>query len=344
MSNEQTAAINEQELIEALSSMIGNQIIEADYNVSKLHGGTLGDVYRLIGIAKDSSEMPIDYQIVLKVQKKWQRNFDEHSWRREYDLYNEDLTSLFTESFGMPECHLSIREENQIRLWLTYVEGVSGNALTPDMCVSAAYELGRFQGMIFRDKKEEVNTIKNLSSADYQKKNYQQYQLWQEVYDYIREEKCDLPNHLCQMLIDMDDHAMEWWSRIEALPIVLCHRDYWITNIFYDSGRIKAIDWDTTGWGYLGEDLASLIADEPNMDYISTCYDRVIMAYYNGFSEFYDDLKYEHLCIYEMMLFMYGYRLVAWYKYAENDSEKEGHRKILQIIYDIGHIGEPYHK
>jgi len=72
--------------------------------------------------------------------------------------------------------------------------------------------------------------------------------------------------YLCKMLIDVDEHSDEIWERIERLPVVLCHRGFWVANIFYTDHKILLMDWDTTGWGYMGEDIASLIADEADVD------------------------------------------------------------------------------
>lgn len=32
----------------------------------------------------------------------------------------------------------------------------------------------------------------------------------------------------------------------ERYNMVLCHRDFWVTNIFYQDEQIRVIDWDTT--------------------------------------------------------------------------------------------------
>lgn len=60
------------------------------------------------------------------------------------------------------------------------------------------------------------------------------------------------------MRIDIDEQADEIFASIEKLRLVLCHRDFWVTNLIYAEGNIALIDWDTSGWSYLGEDLASL--------------------------------------------------------------------------------------
>jgi hypothetical protein len=55
----------------------------------------------------------------------------------------------------------------------------------------------------------------------------------------------------------------------------MCRRDFWNGNIFYNYDNIIAIDWDITGFGYFGEDIASLVADETDptelKDYFVHC-------------------------------------------------------------------------
>ncbi|MNI76067.1 Phosphotransferase enzyme family protein [compost metagenome] len=144
------------------------------------------------------------------------------------------------------------------------------------------------------------------------------------------------------MLIDIDENADELFNRIEKLPIVLCHRDFWVANIFYSDGTIILIDWDTTGWGYLGEDLASLIADEADIEHMVEYYRRCIPAYYKSFSEHADISHITDNCVYEMILLMFGYRLVERYmnagsgtKLQENDDERMLNIHIMQKIYEM---------
>jgi thiamine kinase-like enzyme len=135
------------------------------------------------------------------------------------------------------------------------------------------------------------------------------------------------------MLIDIDESESDVWSRIEKLPIILCHRDFWVTNIFYKDDKIVLIDWDTTGWGYFGEDLASLLADEADVDYMVEYYQRCVPAYYTGFSEYVDVSHIADHCIRELILVMFGYRLVEWYKFAKSPDDKTLHLNTLQKIY-----------
>ncbi|MBA9088519.1 hypothetical protein FHR92_005035 [Fontibacillus solani] len=142
-----------------------------------------------------------------------------------------------------------------------------------------------------------------------------------------------------KMLIDIDESADEIFNRIEKLPIVLCHRDFWVTNIFHSDGKTILIDWDTTGWGYLGEDLASLIADEADVEHMVEYYLRCIPAYYKGFSEYADISHITDNCVYEMILLLFGYRLVEWY--LNEGAGSNLHMQTLQKVYEMQKKGKP---
>ncbi|MCL2055611.1 MAG: aminoglycoside phosphotransferase family protein [Oscillospiraceae bacterium] len=313
-------------------------ITTADYKTEKLHGGTLGDVRLVTGTAETADGEKLPYKVVLKVQKKWKRHGDSGSWRREYDLYTSGFGALFTDSLCWPKCyHAEMnQDESEWQIWMEHIDGISGLDLTGDMYERAAEELGRFQGKLYAKRPAIIQNLTNLSKIDFAKNFYLHYRSWKEVYDYIRTDDCEIPKHLCQMLIDIDENENDVWNRIEKLPIVLCHRDFWVTNIFYKDDKIVLIDWDTTGWGYFGEDLASLIADEADVAHMVEYYQRCVPAYYKGFSEYADVSHITDHCVRELILVMFGYRLVEWYKFAKSPDEKTLHLNTLQKIYEMG--------
>ncbi|MCM3628186.1 aminoglycoside phosphotransferase family protein [Paenibacillus glycanilyticus] len=330
--------IEHEKLIDALNQRFETDIISADYQTLSLQGGTVGKVYLVTGIAETVDGKKLPYRIVLKIQKKWERYGDPGSWRREYDLYSSDLGATFSQALRWPICyHAELNaEENEYQLWLEYMDGVSGLDLTGDMYEKAALELGRFQGRLYAEQPAVLNCLTNLSHADLMKQTYLHYRSWPVVYDYIRSEDCEFQLHVRQMLIDIDEHADEIFARIENLPLVLCHRDFWVTNLIYADGNITLIDWDTSGWGYLGEDLASLTADEPDIDHMAEYYRRCVPAYYKGFSEYaHESHQITDHCVYEMILLVFGYRLVEGYLHAETDDEKTKHIHTLQKIYEM---------
>lgn len=328
----------EENLKEVLSKMLNRQIEQVTYETEKLHGGTLGDVQLISGLATCEEKIESPYKVVFKTQKKWARFSDPNSWRREYDLYDSNLNHAFEASMRWPACYHKALHEDSISLWLEHIEGITGDDLSVDMYEKAAFELGRFQGKLYATQNQSLEAIENLSQKDFLKNTYFHYRSWPEVYDYIRAEECPLPSHLKNMLIGMDESSDKIWASIESLPLVLCHRDFWITNIFDTQDGIRLIDWDTTGWGHLGEDIASLIIDESKLEYMLECYKKCIPAYYKGFSEFHDLSYISNPCIYELILVAFGYRMVESFKFSEDEEDRKLAQDTLEQIYEMGQL------
>ena len=340
MKNILPEALTEETLIEVLTKMFGENIIRADSQAAQLKGGTVGDVRLVEGNAETADGEKIPYKVVLKTQKKWERYGDPGSWRREYNLYKSGFGVLFSGSFRWAECyHAEMNaEESETQLWIEYIDGVSGLDLTAEMYERAAEELGRFQGKLYAEQPAVAKNLSNLSKIEFMKNFYLHYRSWKEVYDYIRADDCEIPRHLCEMLIAIDENSNEVFSRIEKLPVILCHRDFWVTNIFHTSNGIRLIDWDTAGWGYMGEDMASLIADEADVEHMVEYYRRCVPAYYKGFSEYVDLSHIIDKCVYELILVMFGYRMVEWYKFAETPEDKALHLDTMQKVYEMRDI------
>ena len=327
--------INTETLTNVLGKMLGVPIARADYHTKDLEGGTIGDVLLVTGTAYTIDGKEQTYSVVYKKTAKFERHNDPHSWRREYDLYASELDTLFSDSLRWPTRYHSEINDDENQLWLEYVNGVTGYDMTPRLCERAAEELGRFQGRLCAEQPSILRSLANLSNTDYLRGFYMKYRLWPEVYDYIRSDDCELPKEICEMLIENDEQADEIFLRIEKLPIVLCHRDFWVTNILCTPETFALIDWDTTGWGYLGEDIASLIADDADVVHMLENFKNCIPAYYKGFSEYVDVSHIEDNCVHEIILLMYGYRTVEGYKFAETPAEKENCLKTLQKIYEM---------
>ncbi|WP_127529818.1 aminoglycoside phosphotransferase family protein [Paenibacillus kobensis] len=329
--------IKHETLIFVLSQKFKTTILSAECQTVPLQGGTVGNVGLVTGNAETADGQKLPYRIVLKIQQQFARYGDPESWRREYDLYASDLGATFSDALRWPTCyHFEMNtEEDEFQLWLEYIDGVSGLDLTGDMYEQAALELGRYQGKLYAEQPAELQSLINLSDADLMKNTYLHYRSWPVVYDYIRSKDCAFPKHVRQMLIDIDEHADEILARIEKLPVVLCHRDFWVTNLIYTDGKFAIIDWDMSGWGYLGEDIASLIADEADIDHMVEYYQRCVPAYYKGFSEYADAPPVAEHCVYELILLKFGYRFMEYYLHTEDDDKKVKYLHTLQKIYEI---------
>jgi len=337
--------VDPEKLKKALHNMIGTKIIRAGCQTEQLHGGTLGDVRLVTGMAETANGETVPYKLVWKTQGKWERYGDPGSWRREYDLYASELSSLFTRSLRWPKCYLAEMNDDKWQIWMEYIDGVSGMDLTGDMYVRAAEELGRFQGKLYAMQPGILEGLKNLSGADAMEKFYRHYSSWDKLHDYIRSADCVIPKHIREMITGMDEKADEIWRGVEKLPVVFCHRDFWITNIFYSENEIVLIDWDTAGWGHLGEDIVSLIADEADVDHMVEYYYKCVPAYYRGFSEYADISHVSDLYIRQRIILHFGYRLLEWYMNSNSENESQEtdginniHLATLQKIYEMGDI------
>jgi len=264
-----------------LSKLLVATIIRADYQTKQLQGGTLGDVRLVTGMAETVDSVELPYKVVLKIQKKWERPGDADSWRREYDLYVSDFNTIFSNSFRWPDCYHVEITDNETHIWMEYIDGISGNDLTIEILEHMAAELGRFQGRLYQ-RPEFLRNIPCLGDAGFMEREYGQWKPETVEYRYLYSDECTVPEHLRRMLIDTQQQAKTIFTNMKRLPVVLCHRDFWIENIFLSDRKIILIDWDCAGWGFMGEDIASLIVDDTDIEYLDEYYRRLIPAYYKG--------------------------------------------------------------
>jgi len=319
-----------------LCKVLSAEIVSAAYQIEQLQGGTVGKVNLITGTAKTLGNAEIPFNVVLKIQEKWERQGDPNSWRREYDLYASGLGATFSKSLYWPACYHAEFSGNETQLWMEYVKGVSGDDLTTEMLEAAAYELGCYQGKLYTQKPDCLNSITNLGDVNAVEDYYRHWKPKNVEYAYIRNPDCKIPNHLRDMLIDIDNRADTIFESIRKLPVVFCHRDFWVENIIYTNNGIALIDWDTTGWGYLGEDVLQLITDETNPDMWEEYSRKLTPAYLKGFEEHANTEAINVSAIHDMILLKMGYMCV-YYIMNEEESANEYYPGInsLQKLYDI---------
>ena len=324
-------------LTAALRAAHGANAVVTIYQVQSLQNGTVGDVRLITGFMDTAAGSGLPFRVVQKTQSKWERPGDPGSWRREYDLYRSGLDALFDHALRWPACyHAEMNDaQDETRIWTEYIDGASGYDLTPDMLEGAAYALGRFQGRLYAARPDILDKLTNLSDVLFVKNRWLQIQSWQALRGHIQSDTGGLPAHLRRMLMEAEAEADHAWQRIQRLPIVLCHRDFWVTNILGLGDSTVLIDWDTAGWGHLGEDIASLMADEPDVPRMLENYRRCVPAYLRGFSEHADVPPATERCIRDMMLFSYGFRLAAWHMTADTGEGRALQVETLQKIFEI---------
>lgn len=350
-----------------LSKMLDKSISNASYQIKQLQGGTLGNVQLVTGLAQTIDNEKIPYKIVWKKQKKWERPGDPESWRREFDLYQSNLHLAFAPTLRWPECYHLELSNDTIELWMEYVDGVSGGDLSIEMLEQAALELGRFLGRI-NQRHEDLKSIACLGDTGFLQREFNQWHMQSYTYDYLiskqsrlpeflkemlknseiqlvdgksfeysylRSKGWDIPENLKKMIMDIDDRKEDIFKKLKNLPVVLCHRDFWNENIIFTDGGVRLIDWDTAGWGYLGEDIASLIVDGMDVDRFEENYNRLIPAYLNGVMEYMDIPDIDEMYILEMILIKFGYRMMQERMFSETFDKKNLGMSALQKIHEI---------
>ena len=322
------------------SKILSKTITHTTHTSRQLQGGTVGDVQLLSGTAHTADGEALPFHVVLKTQKKWERWRDPNSWRREYDFYKLDLSEAFSSAFRRPECYDAEFSEEGTRLWMEYIQGVSGDDLTVPMMEKAAYELGLFQGRLHAQPSCLAGAA-NMRDVNARETHFRHWKPKNLEYSYIRSADCPIPKHLRDMIIDIDSRADDIFQRIRKLPVVLYHGDYWTENIIYANDTIAALDWDTAGWGYLGEDIVSLITDETNPALWAEYKAKLIPAYFKGISAYMDiDSSAMEAAISDMIL-TDSYNNVCYYmrSLAENDEESfedaEYHLNELEMRYEV---------
>jgi len=311
--------------------MLGIPVQHIRYQSKSLQGGTLGDVQLLVGEASTQSGQQLPFRMVQKTQKQWHRPGDPGSWRREYDLAQSAFADYFPSALHFPTIYHTEITDDETRLWMEEISGISGAQLTLHNLEQAASALARFQGACM-EKDDIMHRIVYLGDAEYLRRDFAQWTPDTVEYQWLRSSQCTIPKPLQTMLLDTQAQSDQILQRLHALPQVLCHRDYWTENIFVQNGSIAVIDWDCAGWGYIGEDIASLIADETEASQITAYYQALVPAYYNELRKFMQLPPMDTLPIREMILMKFGYRLVQQVMFAKEPEPKAEAIRILQQI------------
>jgi hypothetical protein len=291
------------------------------YQSKPLQGGTLGDVRLITGNAQTNDGRALPFRLMQKTQKRWDRPGDPASWRREYDLVQTEFDRCFTDSFRWPRCYHAEIGENENRLWMEYAEGVSGANLTLDHLELAANELGRFQGRC-HVRAETLARIACLGDEGVPRREFAQWSPDTLEYRILRSADCVLPERLQQLIIGTQERSDAIYDTLRDLPRVLCHRDYWAENIFVQNGKVAVINWDCAGLGAVGEDIASLIADETDAAQIGTYCRRLVPAYYAGLSEHMALPPIDSIPIRDMIVLKFGYRFLQQVMFSESPEPK----------------------
>lgn len=206
-------------------------------------------------------------------------------WRREAEVYASGLPARL--GIGAPEL-LEVREleGGAVELVLEHLGGRHGAALTLEDLVGTAQTLGRAQGR------------GELPDAPWLSRGFLRTYATTRAVDYagldddaawdvpiLREH---FPPELRRGLQRLHAHREALFAIAERAPRTVAHLDVWPNNIIMGrGGEPVLIDWQFTGDGAVGEDVANLVPDAvfdllfdyTRIDELAEC---AIEAYING--------------------------------------------------------------
>jgi hypothetical protein len=206
-------------------------------------------------------------------------------WRREVEVYESGLPARL--GIGAPELiEVRERDDGRVELVLEHLDGRHGAALTLEDLVGAAQVLGRAQGG------------SELPEAPWLSRGFLRTYATTRAVDYALLDDDDawalpllkehFPAELRRGLQRLHANREALFRIAESAQRTVAHLDVWPNNIIISpDGEPVLIDWQFTGDGAIGEDVANLVPDsvfDLLLDHtrIEELAERAIEAYING--------------------------------------------------------------
>ncbi|MGH4121393.1 MAG: phosphotransferase [Clostridium sp.] len=286
-----------------------------------LSGGTIGDVFLIKGtcIKNTMSELNsetsscIEWSVILKILKERTRFGDPESWSREVKMYQSDIFNNLSSNIRVPKClSISKNENNEIWLWMEHVNGKTGNELSLEDYGLVSRHLGELQGRYMQgDKLPKQSWLSTEFLATSQVVMWGTPAISWLLSNEFNPEECGLNSEILQKVIKLWSERDIFINVLNKLPKTLCHRDFNPGNIVVEKGindieKVVLFDWDCTGIGVIGEDVADLFMET--------------LVFYD-----YDIDKAYELRETILKSYLSGLESVGW----------EGNREVIRIAFDL---------
>ncbi|MDP4510968.1 protein kinase family protein [Nonomuraea turcica] len=182
-------------------------------------------------------------------------------WRREADVYADDLPALWSGTGVRAPRLLKLieREDGDLALWLEDVTGQPATSWEIDRHGLLGYQVGMAQGSAGPVDRPWTSRSFLRDYIDSKRVPYELLEdddAWR--HPLIRE---NFPPSLRAELLRLH-RDREWFLTVmESLPRALCHLDLWPSNAIDADGQSVLLDWAFTGDGALGEDIGNYVPD-----------------------------------------------------------------------------------
>lgn len=321
------------------------------WQAEEVQGGTLGEVYILTGLARSEGQnMDLPWSLVLKIQRPYSRLGDPESWRREMYVYQSDILADLPASLRTPRC-LSVSEPNseEIWLWLEKVEGINGTRMGFTDYVLAARHLAHYQGQFLVGRP--LPSHPWLSTRYWVVKTVADWGTgaipWLRQLQNLPEAERPLPADVIEGTLHLWVERDRLLDVLNSLPQTHCHRDFFSGNVFVHNdsagvGHTSVIDWDCSGVGMIGEDIADLVGealvfDDFPLDRAEELKAAVFESYHQGLREagWSGDQKLLELGYSIGMVLQWCFRIICRARRAEDRVVIERYIAILRFMLQV---------
>lgn len=268
-------ALNRDNLTPLVSQVLQHEPITlADWQVTRMQGGTFGLLYHLTGTAQ-SAAATLPWSLVLKVVHNRSDVPIARSdpanlryWKREPLIYQSGFLADLPGNVVAPRCFGVVEQaEDEIWLWLEDVKEAATAAHTAwslDQYRLAARHLGQFNGGFL--------TTRPLPAAPaFGRRLLHQQFVEAATFMAALPTQLDHPLVRCLLPPDVVEGLFHLWTEqasllamVERVPQTVCHRDTFRVNLFpshnaQGEAQTLAIDWEDVAIGPVGEDIVSLV-------------------------------------------------------------------------------------
>lgn len=252
-------------LVEVVSLLLEKKTIRmVDWAAKPIHGGMDKNnaLIRCQGHVEEGGQN-LSWSLVIKICNRVSDNEDPKGyqfWKREALVYQTNLIGRLPGNLHAPRC-LAVDEkrDDSIWVWMEDIYDDFGGNWPLETYGQAAYRLGLFNGAFLAGtpipgeqwlaKNFLRNYVERAAPSIAFIRNNPQHKLVKSLYG----KKLPLILALWQVRSDLLD-------KLEKMPQVFCHQDAFKRNLFFQQGKLLAIDWGFCGNAPAGAELVPLVA------------------------------------------------------------------------------------
>lgn len=339
MNEKNVHEIKKESLIAALNNKFDKEIFDVEYTANRLCKGTVAEVIKIEGSAKNH-EYILPFKLVLKIQKKWNRHLDPLCWRREYDIYLNKLDKEISRFIRLPECYLLEESHDTTKIWMEYIEGMSGEEDIDDKKLSlAAEKLGMLQADFHEFGSFDLPYIRNFPAVE------SSFDLWyKRIEEVLKKPISGFPDKIREILNQYAENSNNFLASFKSLPLTLCQGDVHHDNLIFkpenDGFDIYLLDWDSSGYGYMGEDAIDLLLEaflytKRDVSLMNEYKHKILSSYYTGAKKSRMDYFLDDKLITDIFAYSWGFRVTSHYLYYKTDDLKKRCVDILNVMFGL---------